>query len=254
MNRSRPSVGSRESLSTRASSTGSRLIGDEALDQALVRTSDGAFAGGSDGRIALWAHRTDKHCSLGSLAQAPSAPTMTREEFEQAQRIYLGRYAGCHGALMVTHAEFQRWICPKWTVGKIPTGEADSPQSGAFRRGQPPVIAIFKYVISRQNGFPNLPWHRACFSSPRGNWRIHPNHDLKAASMREAEWESAVETVRRAMQGPIQVPIAEANHSPSHAPDKCHASGDASQRSAGSWSHGNSGKRCGASTRSRFRE
>jgi hypothetical protein len=62
-------------------------------------------------------------------------------------------------------------------------------------------MAVFKYVISRENRFRNLPWHTACSFSPRGNWRIHTNHDPKAASMREAEWESAVETVMRAMQG-----------------------------------------------------
>lgn len=66
-------------------------------------------------------------------------------------------------------------------------------------------MAMFKYVISRQNDFRDLPWYRACSSSVRGNWRIQPNHDPKAASMREAEWESAVETVMRAMQGPIQL-------------------------------------------------
>jgi hypothetical protein len=65
-------------------------------------------------------------------------------------------------------------------------------------------MAMFKYVISRQNDFRDPPWHRACSSFVRGNWHVHPNHDPKVASMREAEWESAVETVTRAMQGPIQ--------------------------------------------------
>ncbi len=53
-------------------------------------------------------------------------------------------------------------------------------------------MVIFKYVISRQNGFLDLPWHSACSLSVRGNWPIHPNDDPRAASMRETEWESAV--------------------------------------------------------------
>ena len=69
-------------------------------------------------------------------------------------------------------------------------------------------MAIFKYVISRRNSLLDLSWHRACCSSVRGNWRIQSNHDPKVASMGEAEWERAVETVMRAMQGRIQVPIA----------------------------------------------
>lgn len=32
-----------------------------------------------------------------ALAQTPSAPTMTREKFEQAKRIYFHRCAGRHG-------------------------------------------------------------------------------------------------------------------------------------------------------------
>jgi hypothetical protein len=126
------------------------------------------------------------------------------------------------GAAQMT--TISRQICPKWTVGKIPTGEANSPQSGTLRRGWPPIMAIFKYVISRRNRFGDLAWHRACSLSLRGNWPIHPSHDLKGASIREATRESAAETVTRERQGPIQVPIAEASHSPNHVPDKCSAS------------------------------
>jgi len=32
-----------------------------------------------------------------ALAQTPSVPTMTREKFEQAKRIYFDRCAGRHG-------------------------------------------------------------------------------------------------------------------------------------------------------------
>jgi PAS domain S-box-containing protein len=54
MNQCRPGVVSRESLSTRASSTGPIGIGDHALWQALARSGDGAYAVGPDGRIVLW--------------------------------------------------------------------------------------------------------------------------------------------------------------------------------------------------------
>ncbi len=126
------------------------------------------------------------------------------------------------GAAQVSTTSCQ--IRPKWTVGKIPTGEADSPQPGTLRRGWPPIMAIFKWLISQRNGFGHLAWHRACPSSVRGNWPIHPRHDPIAASMREATRESAAETVTRERQGPIQVPIAEASYSPNHVPDKCLAS------------------------------
>jgi mono/diheme cytochrome c family protein len=89
-----------------------------------------------------------------SFAQSGSAPPMTKEEFEQAKRIYFDRCAGCHGVLR------KGATGPRLLPSKPSVGERGVEHAATVKAVTEVLIEIKDSLVSTQTlraPVPNMP-------------------------------------------------------------------------------------------------